>query len=274
MKLRLLAGKEVNPIGFGGMALDEYKPKPSDENAIELLKYAVNSGVNLIDTADVYGLGRNEELIGRALNEAQKKEVIIATKGGCIRPGGYGWDTDGSPAHLKKTIMESLKRLGLKQIFLYQLHAPDYRVPFESSIIALKELQEQGYIKHIGLCNVNLGQLEDAEKIVKVESVQNHFNLYHKMDEQELLPYLSKNKIAFLPYFPLGSGELLKEKRLISMSRKLNLTPAQICLAWILKWPNAIPIPGTRSKEHFNENMKAAEISLSEDAIEELDNLY
>ena len=140
--------------------------------------------------------------------------------------------------------------------------------------MALKELQEEGYVRHIGLSNVTLEQLKEAQEIVKIESVQNHFNLYHKMDEQELLPYLSEHNITFFPYFPLGGGELLKDKRLISIAENLSITTSQLCLAWILKWPTAIPIPGTRKIEHLEENMKASEISLPEDVIEKLDSLY
>src|SRR3990167_9029734 len=263
MEKRKIAGRTIEAIGLGVMALDEYRPKVEEKDAIELLKYASNLGVDFFDTADVYGLGRNEELIGKALNSKEKEKILIATKAGCTRPGGIDWDTDGRPEHIKEAIYESLNRLQIKQIFLYQLHAPDYRVPFKETIKAFKELQDNGSIKHIGLCNVNLEQFIDAQKIVDVVSVQNHFNLAFKRDEDELLPYLTEYNIAFLPYFPLGSGRLLTNRELIEISKKINAAPAQIALSWILsKWPTAIPIPGTKNKKHFDENMKAAKVEL------------
>ena len=274
MKQRIIADKKVFPIGLGAMALDEYPPKPSEEDAVELLKYAVEKGIDFIDTADVYGLGRNEKLIGKLSNEIKEK-ILIATKVGCTRPDGYSWDTNGSKEHIKEGIQDSLKRLNLKQIYLYQLHAPDHRVSFKESIEALKELQNKKLIKHIGLSNVSLDLLKEAQKIVNIVSVQNNFNLKFKQDEEELLPYLTKNNIAFIPYFPLGGGRLLANPILVSISKELNLKPSQVALAWILnKWPTAVPIPGTRDKKHLDENIKAAEIELSKKTIEKLDSLF
>ncbi|MCH8003726.1 MAG: aldo/keto reductase [Nanoarchaeota archaeon] len=275
MQTRTIAGREVLGIGLGAMAVDEYEPKAKEEDAIELFKFAVDSGVNLIDTADVYGLGRNETLIGKALSIEQKEKIIIATKAGCTRPGGYGWDTDGRPEHIKKAIEGSLERLGIKQIELYMLHAPDHRVPFKESLQAFKELQEQGLVKNIGVSNFSLEQLKEAQKLIKVVSVENHFSLSFKGDEQELLPYLTENKIAFLPYFPLSSGKLLQNEKLNDISKELNLTPSQVALSWITtKWETAIPIPGTQNKEHLLENIKAADIKLEKETIEKLDGLY
>jgi len=272
---RAIAGRKVFPIGLGAMAVDEYKPKPSDNDAISLLRHAAEQGIGLIDTADVYGLGRNERLIGEALTAEEKNKIVIATKAGCTRPDGFRWDTDGRPEHIKEAFEESIKRLGLKQIYLYQLHAPDHRVAFKETIKAFKELQDEKLIKFIGLCNVSLQELQEAQKIIEVVSVQNHYNLAFKADEAELLPYLTKNRIAFMPYFPLGSGRLLKHPGLIKIGKELGAAPSQLALSWILhKWDTAIPIPGTRSSLHLEENMKAAEIELEEKTIKELDSLY
>ena len=275
MELRKLADRKVHPIALGAMAVDEYKPRPSDDDAISLLRHAVKNGIGLIDTADVYGLGRNEKLIGQALTREEKNNIIIATKAGCTRPNGVEWGTDGRPAHIEEAVKESLQRLMVKQIYLYQLHAPDFRVPFTKTVKAFKGLQDRKLIKHFGLCNVSLEELQEAQKIIDVVSVQNHFNLAYKKDQNELLPFLTKNNIAFLPYFPLGSGRLLRNPRLTGISQKLGLTPSQAALSWILhKWPTAIPIPGTKNKIHLEENMKAAEIKLDYKTLKELDSLF
>ena len=275
METRTIANRKVCGIGLGAMALDEYKPVAKEEDAIELLKFAVDSGVNLIDTADVYGLGRNETLIGKAFSDEQKEKILIATKAGLNRPGGTGWGTDGRPEHIKEAIQGSLQRLGIKKIELYMLHAPDDKVPFKESLKAFKELQDIGLVKNIGVSNFSLEQLKEAQKIIDVVSVENHFNLAFKGDEQYLLPYLTEQKIAFLPYFPLGSGKLLQNEKLNDISKELNITPSQVALSWITtKWETAIPIPGTKSKEHLLENMKAADIKLEKEIIEKLDNLF
>ncbi len=276
MKRRTIAGRAVFPIDLGAMALDEYKPAASDKDSFDLLRHAVKQGVELIDTADVYGLGRNEELIGKALTAEQKQSVIIATKVGCTRPDGISWGTDGRPEHIKKAVHESLKRLGVKQIELYQLHAPDRSVPLKDSVRALKELQNQKMVKHIGLSNVTIGELKEAQQIVSIVSVQNRYNLsYHWNDDQELLPYLTEQKIAYLPYFPLGSGRLLQHLPLVKLAEKLRITESQLCLAWILnKWSIAIPIPGTKNPAHLDENMKVADVELPESIIKELDGMF
>ena len=275
MERRKIADKKVFPIGLGAMALDEYAPKPNDDDAISLLRHAVGNDVDFIDTADVYGLGRNEELIGNAFTAKQKNNIIIATKAGCTRPHGYEWDTDGRPEHIREAVKDSLQRLGINQIYLYQLHAPDHRVSFTETIKAFKELQDKKSIKFIGLCNVSLKELIEAQKIIDVVSVQNHFNFSYKKDEKELLPYLTEKNIAYIPYFPLGSGKLLRNPKLMKISQSAGITPSQSALSWILnKWPTAIPIPGTKNKIHLEENIKAAGIKLDEKTIKELDSLY
>ena len=275
VELRAIADRKVFPVGLGAMALDEYHPRPNDNDAISLLRHAIKQGIGLIDTADVYGLGRNEKLIGEAFTVEQKSKIIIATKAGCTRPNGFEWDTNGRPEHIREAFEGSMERLGIKQIYLYQLHAPDERFPFKETIKAFKELQDQGLIKFIGLCNVTLQELNEAQKIIDVVSVQNHYNLAFKRDENELLPYITKNGIAFIPYFPLGSGRLLQHPKLMKIAQSLGIATSQLALSWILhKWPTAIPIPGTRNPLHLEENMKAAEIELQEKILNELDLLY
>lgn len=274
MKSRTLTHRKVFPIGLGAMAVDEYKPKASNEEAIDLFRYAMKQGIEFFDTADVYGLGRNEELLGKAFTSEEKKKITIGTKVGCTRPHGIEWDTDGRAEHIKKAIHDSLRRLQLKQIELYQLHAPDHRVPLKESLMALKELQETGLVKHLGVSNFSLKQVQEAQKIIDIVSVQNHFNLFHKQDEQDLLPYLTKNNITYIPYFPLGSGRLLQNKKVQEIAKKAGCTPAQLALSWILhQWPTAIPIPGTRRKEHLDENRTAVDVELTEKVMEELDAL-
>lgn len=189
--------------------------------------------------------------------------------------GGVGWGVDGRPEHIKEAIKKSLSRLDVKQIQLYQLHAPDHRVPIKESIKALKELQDNGLIKHIGVSNFNLKQLKEAQTVTNIVSVQNHFNLANKRDEKELLPYLTENNIAYLPYFPLGSGRIIKDPKLMEIAQRINGTPSQIALGWIItKWPTAIPIPGTKNQLHLYENLKTTDVEIPEDLMEQLDSLY
>ena len=155
------------------------------------------------------------------------------------------------------------------------LHAPDDKVPRRESLQAFKELQEQGLVKNIGVSNFSLQQLKEAQNIIDVVSVENHFSLAFKRDEQDLLPYLTEQKIAYLPYFPFGSGKLLQDARLKEIAKELNLSPSQLALSWITtKWPTAIPIPGTTNKQHLLENIKAADIKLEEEIIKKLDGLF
>ncbi|MEK6963798.1 MAG: aldo/keto reductase [Nanoarchaeota archaeon] len=281
MKTRTLGPWKVYPVGLGVMAVDEYGHTPLKE-AIELFQYAMEQGVTLFDTADVYGNGHNEELLGKAFSAKEQDKILITTKAGCTRPGGVDWGLDGRPEHIKEAIKASLKRLGLKRIKLYQLHSPDPNVPFEDTVRAFKELHGKGLFEQFGLSNVSLEQLKIAQKIIPVVSVQNQFRVQYKKDEAELLPYLTKHNIAFLPYFPLGgnfngvaSPKLRQEPKLQEIAKKLKISVSQLCLAWILnKWPTAIPIPGTTSKEHLLENIQAAKIELPKEVIKKMDEMY
>lgn len=279
MKTRILGPWKIYPIGLGAMAVDEYGPRPEKE-AIELFQFARDQGIILFDTADVYGNGHNEELLGKAFTSKEQEKILIATKAGCTRPGGVDWDVDGRPEHIKEAVKNSLKRLGIQRIKLYQLHAPDPKANYEDTIRAFKELHAQGLFEHFGLSNVSLEQLKVAQKIIPVVSVQNKFNLGFRKDEDELLPYLTKHSIAFLPYFPIGGGipfglgQLRQDPQLQEMAKKMKISVSQLCLAWIMnKWPTAIPIPGTTSKEHLLENMKAAEIELPKEVMKKMNGM-
>jgi len=275
MHFRKIGRKTVKAIGLGVMALDEYKPKTRDKEAIEFLKNSIGIGVDFFDTADVYGLGRNEALLGKALSEEEKNKVLIASKGGCTRPRGFDWSVDGRPEHLRGAIKESLERLQIKQIELYQLHAIDRNVPIIESIKVLKELQEQGYIKNIGISNFDLNEVQEAQKYAEIVSVQNPFNYSRRMDEHTLLPYLRDNKITYIAYFPLGQGMLIGNGKLQLIASNLEITPSQLALAWIInKWENVIAIPGTKNSRHLTENMGAISIKLSYEDIQRVDSIY
>jgi len=277
MKTRKIGQFNVSMIGLGGLAIAKYNVLP-DKEAIELIQFAVKNGVTLIDTADIYDNNyRNEKLIGKALTPEQKENIVISTKVG----GTHNWEIkDGSPKHIYESVRGSLERLGLKKIKLYQLHAPDPNVPIQESMLAFKELQKEGLIGSIGVCNFTLEQVIEARKVVDIASVQNRYNLELKQDERELLPYLTKAGIAYIAFYAVGSGKPNKPKirdnpRLGEIAKELGITPSQAAIAWVInKWPITIPIVGTSSKEHLLENIKSAYVKLPKYIIKELDSLY
>lgn len=247
---------EVRRLGFGAMRIVE---DPSE--AKRVLHRALELGVNLIDTADIYGAGRSEELIAEALHP-YPKDLVIATKGGLLRPRASRWDEDGRPEHLRAALEGSLKRLRLERIELYQLHAPDPKVPFAESVGALARLRREGKIRHVGVSNVSVAQLEEARKIVPVVSVQNEYNVENRASE-DVLRACERLGIAFLPWYPLGAGGALRSSRLKELAKKHHATPAQVALAWLLgKSPAMLPIPGTSSVKHLEENVAAAQLQL------------
>lgn len=260
-----LADLEVNRLGFGAMRVcgpNIWGPPKDRGHAHRVLRRAIELGVNFLDTADSYGPHVDEELIAEALHP-YPKGLVIATKGGLVRPSPARWDEDGRPEHLKRAIEGSLKRLKLERIDLYQLHAPDPRVPFMDSVGALADAQRAGKIHHIGLSNVDVAQLEEARKLVKVVSVQNEYNLGNRESER-VLERCQELGIAFLPWYPLGAGAVLRSSKVKSAAKKLQATPAQIAIAWLLaKSAVMLPIPGTASIAHLEENMRAAELRLS-----------
>jgi len=270
---RITLGNEltVNRLGFGAMRLtgDGIWGPPKDRaGAIAVLRRAVELGVNFIDTADSYGPNVSEELIAEAL-APYPRDLVIATKGGWNRPGPSQWTHDASPQRLREAVEGSLKRLRLDRIDLYQLHVPDPVVPFDASIETLANMQSEGKIKLVGLSNVTVEHIERARKIVPVVSVQNRYSFADR-EWDNVVDYCERNGIAFIPWFPLGAGRVagrLLER--IAKARKVKAI--QIALAWLLKRsPIMLPIPGTSSIAHLEENVQAVSLQLSENEYLEL----
>ena len=261
----------VNRLGFGAMRItgDGVWGPPKDRaGALAVLRKAVELGVNFIDTADSYGPNVSEELIAEAL-APYPKGVIIATKGGWVRPGPGYWSHDASPAHLKKAVEGSLKRLRLERIDLYQLHTPDPATSFDKSVETLAELREQGKIRLIGLSNVTREHVERARKITPIVSVQNRYSFADR-EWEHVLDYCEKNGIAFIPWFPLGAGKVAGEI-LTRIAKAHNANAMQVALAWLLqRSPVMLPIPGTTSVEHLEENLAAGTVKLAEQEMTEL----
>ncbi|HEY2475868.1 MAG TPA: aldo/keto reductase [Candidatus Cybelea sp.] len=262
----------VSRLGFGAMRLcgPGVWGWPTDrENAVRVLRRAVEIGVNFIDTADAYGPEVNEEQIADALTP-YPAELAIATKGGCTRAGPGNWGRDGRRRHLREACEASLRRLRIERIDLYQLHAVDPRVPFEEQIGTLRELRDEGKIRYVGLSNVDLEQLERAERIVEIASVQNSYNVADR-ESEPLLAYCEANGLAFIPYFPLDGGDLVARGVLEQVAKAHGTSIWQVGLAWLLQHsPATLPIPGTSSVEHLEENVAATSLVLSDDEYERL----
>jgi pyridoxine 4-dehydrogenase len=268
-----LAGeRKINSLGYGGMQLTGsgvWGDAPDRRNAEAVLKTAAESGVNFFDTADAYGPHTNEVLFHDALHPYYDK-ILIATKGGFERTGPGKWVTNGRPEYIKKAIEGSLKRLQLKQIELWQLHRVDASVPVEETLGPVVEAVAAGKIKYVGLSEVDVKAVERARKIVPIVSVQNLYNLGNRQWE-EVLDYTAKEKMAFIPWYPLASGPGKMEDKIGRIAKKHQATVAQIALAWLLKRsPNILLIPGTRSLEHLKENLDCDQIELSEEDFAEL----
>jgi len=256
----------VRRLGFGGMRLcgaGVMGPPADPAAALAVLRHAVDAGVQLIDTADAYGPDINEEQIAAALYP-YPPDLVIATKGGSTRPDGQ-WEREGRPAHLKAACEGSLRRLRLERIDVYQLHSPDSKVPFAESIGALKELRDAGKIRHVGLSNVSVAQLDEARRIVPIVSVQNRYNVGARQSD-DVVDACERDGLAFLPYFPIEAGSLAKARGpLAAIAERRHATTAQIALAWLLKRaPVIAPIPGTSSRAHLDENLGAAAIDLTQ----------
>jgi pyridoxine 4-dehydrogenase len=270
-----IGDRTVRRLGFGAMRITGpgiWGPPPNHDGAIAVLRRAVELGVNLIDTADSYGPHVSEELIAEALHP-YPADLLIATKGGLIRTGpGRGWPADGRPEHLRDACEGSLRRLRLETIELYQEHRPDPEVPYEESIGALKELQDEGKIRHIGISNVTVDQLEAARRIVEVVSVQNRFNVTDR-HSQDVLDRCEQLGIVFFPWAPVAAGELASPGGPVDqIAEHHEASPGQVSLAWLLaRSPVIVPIPGTSSVEHLEQNLGAAELSLSENELAELE---
>ena len=264
---------EVGRLGFGAMRItgEGIWGGPNDPDASKaLLRRVVDAGVNLIDTADSYGPEVSEKLIADALHP-YPDTLVIATKGGLERPGPGIWERNCRPERLKLCCEASLQRLKLERIDLYQLHAVDPKVPVEDSIGALVELQEEGKIRHIGVCNVSGEDLERIQQIARIVSIQNLYNLADRSSE-DMLQACEQDGLGFLPWFPLATGDLARPGGpLDEIARDHGATPAQVALAWLLQHsPVMLPIPGTNSIAHFDENLEAAQLELTDEDIEAL----
>ena len=261
---------EVRRLGFGAMRItgDGIWGPPDDPDAARrLLRRAVELGVNLIDTADSYGPEVSENLIAEALHP-YPEGLVIATKGGLRRTGPGEWPRDARPERLRACCEASLRRLRLDRIDLYQLHSPDPQVPLEDSMGALRELQEEGKIRHIGVSNVSLDELERARAVAAVVSVQNRYSLADRHSE-DVLDACERDGIGFIPWFPLATGDLARPGGpLDELARAHDATPGQLALAWLLaRSPVMLPIPGTASVEHLEENVAAADLALDAEAL-------
>jgi pyridoxine 4-dehydrogenase len=260
----------VNRLGFGAMRITGpgIWGEPDDRAGCRaVVRRAVELGVNLIDTADSYGPEVSEEIIAEALHP-YPEGLVIATKGGFLRGGPGDWRADCSPEHLKEACEGSLRRLRVDRIDVYQLHTVDRNVPYEESIGALKELQDEGKIRHIGVSNVNLDQLAVARSTVDVVSVQNRYNLADRGSDG-VLEACEQDRLGFLPWRPVAIGDPPEELERIAAAHEA--TPSQVVVAWLLqRSPVMLPIPGTSSLEHVEENVAAAAIRLSEDELNTL----
>jgi pyridoxine 4-dehydrogenase len=261
----------VNRLGFGAMRITGkgiWGPPEDRDAAFATLRRALELGVNFIDTADSYGPHTSEELIAEAL-APYPSDLVIATKGGWERPGPGLWTHNASPGHLRNALEGSLKRLRLDRIDVYQLHAPDLAVSFDASMETLAQLREQGKIRHIGLSNVTREHIERARKIVPIVSVQNRYSFADR-EWDDVLDYCGEHGIAFIPWAPLGGGKRAAEV-LESVAEKVNATPLQVALAWLLKRSRImLPIPGTSSAKHLDENIAAAGVELPQAEFERL----
>lgn len=266
----------INRLGYGAMQLtgDGVWGAPADpEESVRVLRRAVELGVNFIDTADSYGPTISEELIHRALHRGggYPDDLVIATKAGLVRPGPGDWQPVGRPEYLRQQCELSLRRLELEQIDLFQLHRIDPAVPVAESLGALVDLQQQGKIRHIGLSEVSIDELAEAQKTATIASVQNLYNLADRSAE-ELLDHCTREGIGFIPWFPLATGKLAREGGpLDEISAEVGASPSQLALAWLLRRsPVMLPIPGTSRVSHLEDNLAAASIELSDDQFERL----
>ena len=272
---RLGGNLPVNRLGFGAMRItgEGIWGWPADRgNALKVLRRAAELGVNLIDTADAYGPETSELLIAEALHP-YPKDLVIATKGGLTRPGPEQWVPNGRPEYLTECVEKSLKRLRLERIDLYQLHRIDPKVPMEESLGALKKAQEAGKIRHVGLSEVSPEEIDRARKVLAIVSVQNQYNIGNRRWEKTLT-YCEKEGLGFMPWSPIGGNRGLKDNALEAAAKDYHASVVQLALAWLLhRSPVVLPIPGTSSIEHLDENMTAAKLKLTAEEWKRVDAL-
>jgi pyridoxine 4-dehydrogenase len=266
----------VHRLGFGAMRITGKgiwgEPKDRAE-AVRVLRKAVELGINFIDTADSYGPSVSEEIIAEALYP-YPNGLVIATKAGLERPGPDQWVPNGKPAYLRKACEGSLRRLRVERIDLYQLHRIDDKVPAEEQLGTLKELQAEGKIKHIGLSEVSVAQIENARTHVPIVTVQNRYSVLDRGAE-DVLDYCERSRIGFIPWFPLGAGQLSAAgSKLAKIAEQTKITPSQLALAWLLRHsPVMLPIPGTSQVAHLEENVATAAVKIDDGAFHELSRL-
>jgi len=273
-----LIGNElrVNRLGFGAMRITGKGVwgEPSDRReAIKVLRRAIDLGVNFIDTADSYGPNVSEEIIAEALYP-YPADLVIATKGGFDRSGPDRWTENGNPKHLREACEGSLRRLRLERIDLYQLHRIDSKYPAEDQLGALKDLQAEGKIKHVGLSEVSVAQIQDSEKIVPIVTVQNRYSVTDRASE-DVLKFCEEQNIGFIPWFPLAAGRLSAAASALNRyAEEIGMTPSQLALAWLLwRSPVILPIPGTSRVDHLEENVITATLRAPEETLQELSKL-
>lgn len=273
---------EVRAIGLGAMPLS-IEDRPTETEGIRVIRAALSAGTNFIDTANAYCLnntdiGHNERLIRKALDHLKGPSPVIATKGGCIRPNGQ-WDVDGRPESLKIACEKSLQALGLNTITLYHFHAPDPKVKFEDSIQALANLKQEGKILHVGLSNVTAEQLHTAQKIVRIETVQNRCNLFDQRDfKNGFIDLCKEMQVTYIAYSPVGGHfghkKSSKHQALLDIATKHNTTPYGVMLSWLLhKGDHILPIPGSSRLESATDSPRAVDLKLTTDDMSQLDKL-
>ena len=272
---RLGGDLSVNRLGFGAMRITGegiWGWPPDRDNALKVVRRAIDLGVDLIDTADAYGPETSELLIAEALHP-YPKDLVIATKGGLTRPGPGQWVPNGRPEYLTRCVENSLKRLQLERIDLYQLHRIDPKVPMEESLGALKKMQEAGKIRHVGLSEVSPEEIDRARKVLPIVSVQNQYNIGNRKWEKTLT-YCEKEGLGFMPWSPIGGNRGLKDNALEAAARDYHASVVQLALAWLLhRSPAMLPIPGTSSVAHLEENMAAAKLKLTAEDWKRVDAL-
>ena len=266
----------VNRLGFGAMRLcgERIIGPPEDEAAArEVARRAVDLGVDLVDTADSYGPGVSERLLGEALDlDGDDSDVVVATKAGLLRNADGDWLTHGDPDYVRNQVLASRDRLGVGTIDLYQYHRPDPDTPFEDAVATFAELKDDGFVRHVGLSNVSVDQLETAREIVEVATVQNRYNVADR-DAEPVLEACEEYDVGFLPWYPLAAGDLDEVgEALDAVAAAHDATRRQVALAWLLERSEVtLPIPGTSSVEHLEENVAAADIELTGEDLARLD---